>query len=334
MWKNALPFVVVPVLGISVWTLAGSHFGFQAPAYRVGFALAFALALVIIFRLGARAGLTPKIAAGLFMFGVLIVPSLLLGGIVPAGASTPFGTPLGFTVVSALAVALVLSGLLLYAGTSDRQAIPTAGPSTHQDLMSRPALITAALLLGVTFHTLYWLMIWDSSYDPIGVIWLIPLVLIALLLGIALVIVPARRSKIAGVLFAFLLPACLIAITATAHNVGFRALTEARAERVSRALETYHDRHGRYPENLRQLLPRNLLFLPTPTVLFGQSWCYDSGDDFYRLGFVDRSHWSDPRLIGRVFATGGQAPDQPSLCAPEIRSLTDRYPDLFVKIEE
>lgn len=334
MWKKALPFIVMPVLGISVWTLAGTPFGLQAPVYRAGFALASALALMAIYRMGACAGLNVKIAAGLFMLGVLVIPSLLLSGMVPAGATTPFGTPLGFTIVFALAAALILSGLLLHAGMRDGQAIPAGSAPAHQGHMSRLALITAALLLGVTFHTLYWLMIWDSSYDPVGLLWLIPLVLIALLIGIALVALPARRTKIAGVLFAVLVPACLIAITATAHNVGFRALTEARAKRVSQALETYHDRHGRYPETLQQLLPRNLLFLPTPTVLYGQSWCYESGGDNYRLGYIDRSHWSDPRLVGRVSATNGRAPEEPSLCATEISSLINRYPDLFVKIEE
>jgi hypothetical protein len=117
----------------------------------------------------------------------------------------------------------------------------------------------------------------------------------------------------------------MIAVSARAQRVDFRQLTEERAERVTQAIETYHAREGHYPQDLRQLTPWYVLSLPGPVIIYGQDWCYDGGEDYYRLGYVYREHWSDPRLIGRIYKTK-EAPDLPGICAEEIAALEERYP--------
>ena len=82
----------------------------------------------------------------------------------------------------------------------------------------------------------------------------------------------------------------MIAVSARAQSVDFRQLTEERAERASQAIETYCAREGRYPQDLRQLTPGYVLSLPGPVTIYGQDWCFDGGDDYYRLGYVYREH--------------------------------------------
>jgi hypothetical protein len=134
------------------------------------------------------------------------------------------------------------------------------------------------------------------------------------------------RTKLAGLLYSLLIPALMIAASAGAQRVDFRQLTEERAGRASQAIEAYYAREGRYPQDLRQLTPWYVLSLPGPVIIYGQDWCYDGGDDYYRLGYVYREHWSDPRLTGRIYRTIGEAPDLHGMCEEEIIALQRRYP--------
>jgi hypothetical protein len=119
----------------------------------------------------------------------------------------------------------------------------------------------------------------------------------------------------------------MIAVSARAQRVDFRQLTEERAERVTQAIETYYAREGRYPQDLRQLVPRYVLSLPGPVIIYGQDWCYDGGEDYYRLGYLDREHWSDPRLFGRVYSAKGDSPLKVDVCQPAIDIYRAQHPD-------
>ena len=118
----------------------------------------------------------------------------------------------------------------------------------------------------------------------------------------------------------------MIAVSARAQRVDFRQLTEERAERVSQAIETTYTRKGSYPQDLQHLIPWYVLSLPGPVTIYGQDWCYDGGEDYYRLGYVYREHWSDPDLHGRIYRAKGKVPDLPGICAEEIAALEKRYP--------
>jgi len=182
-------------------------------------------------------------------------------------------------------------------------------------------------LLAKTLHNLYWLMFWDNTGDSFGYYWLVVPVLAALFSGATLSIARPGRTKLAGYLYSLLISALRIAGSARAQRVDFRQLTEERAGRVSQALESYYAREGRYPQDLRQLTPGYVLSLPGPVIIYGQDWCYDGGDDYYRLGYVYREHWSDPRLTGRIYKTKGEVPDLPRMCEREVVALQERYPD-------
>ena len=76
----------------------------------------------------------------------------------------------------------------------------------------------------------------------------------------------------------------MFAVSARAQRVDFRQLKGERTGWTSQAIETYYARKGSYPQDLRQLTPWYVLSLPGPVIIYGQDWCYDGGDDYYRLG--------------------------------------------------
>jgi hypothetical protein len=99
-----------------------------------------------------------------------------------------------------------------------------------------------------------------------------------------------------------------------------------RAERVSQALAAYHNQVGRYPQDLQQLTPRYIFSLAEPVIISGQAWCYDGGADYYRLGYVYREHWSDPRLRGKLYKAAGNMPHLQPLCWEEVVQIQEQNP--------
>jgi hypothetical protein len=118
----------------------------------------------------------------------------------------------------------------------------------------------------------------------------------------------------------------LLSIYIAAQLVEFRQLTDNRADRVSQAIEAYYAREGHYPDELSQLTPRYLLSVRHPVVIYPQEWCFESGADYYALGYVNRDHWSDPRLYANITAISGAVPQDVDLCKTEISALKERYP--------
>ena len=118
----------------------------------------------------------------------------------------------------------------------------------------------------------------------------------------------------------------MILVSTLAQRVDFRALTSQRADRVVQSIESFYAREGHYPESLSELTPRFILVLPEPIIIYGQEWCYESGDGYFRLGYVDREHWSDPRLIGRIYKTEGSPVGQSLMCEAEVATLQQADP--------
>ncbi len=127
----------------------------------------------------------------------------------------------------------------------------------------------------------------------------------------------------------------MISVSSLAQRVDFREVTDRRAERTVRAIERFYAREGRYPTALSELAPSYLLSIPEPMIIYGQDWCYDSGQAYYRLGYIDRAHWSDPRLIGRVYKSAGETPGSGQMCMEEFNTIQSRDPDFpYTYLEE
>jgi len=276
------------------------------------------------------------IYAGLFILAGLVWPTSMLVENFSDRLSQPFGTLLAITLFMMPSMALVMAALLLYSGLNfykewqNGGAVKGGGSQAQRKQAGRAVvvvLVLSALLLTKTLYNLYWLTVWDNTYDSLGYYWLVVPVLAALFSGVMLSIARPGRTNLAGLLYSLLIPALMIAVSARAQSVDFCQLTEERAGRVSQAIESYYAREGRYPQDLRQLTPGYVLSLPGPVIMCGQDWCYDGGDDYYRLGYVYREHWSSPYLTGRIYKTKGEVPDLYRMCEEEVVALQKRYPD-------
>lgn len=224
-----------------------------------------------------------------------------------------------------MAAVLFASGLRQYLERAGARTAGPEGPSAPRnpdgrraDYLAGASLALSLLVLAVTLHNLYWLMVWDKTTDSIGIFWLVLTFPAVMLSGSLAFLYLFRRATLAGLSFAVLVPVLLIVVSVLAWRTDYRALTEARAERVVRAIEAYHAREGRYPQSLPQLVPRYLLSLPGPVIINGLDWCYDAGQAGYQFGYLDREHWSSPNPVGNLFSRGGAVQDLPDLCGLEI----------------
>jgi hypothetical protein len=123
---------------------------------------------------------------------------------------------------------------------------------------------------------------------------------------------------LSGLLYMPLLALLLIAVSRQAQQVDFRQLTGQRAEQVVQAVERYYEREGRYPATLDEVTVWPRRTLPGPVILYGQEWCYDGGPDYYRLGYIDREHWSAPHRIPQLYNAVGELPDLDPLCGVRV----------------
>lgn len=131
-----------------------------------------------------------------------------------------------------------------------------------------------------------------------------------------------------------LIPA-LIGVYNLAKQIDFRQLTNQRAEHVSHLIETYHAKTGRYPENIQELTPWYVFPLPGPVIIYGEYWCYDSdGENYYRLGYLNREHWSSPNLIGQIHTSKGQVASQHQICEKEATAMMEYDPHDYWTFEE
>ncbi|HQU37276.1 MAG TPA: hypothetical protein PLR65_11900 [Anaerolineales bacterium] len=247
------------------------------------------------------------IFTGLVLLALLLIPTSLLFSDLATAAF--FLIPL----------ALVNAAFLLYSGLSLRSSEPQAR-------IGIPVFFVGILLIIGTLFKIYDLTVWDNTYDSLKYILLFAPMLAVLLSGLTLLIALPSKTKLAGIAYLLLVPVLMIWVSTLAQRVDFRALTSQRADRVVQAIESFYAREERYPASLSELTPRYILALPEPVIIYGQTWCYESGDGYYRLGYVDREHWSDPRMIGRIFKAEGQPAQQSLMCEAEIATLQQADP--------
>jgi hypothetical protein len=263
----------------------------------------------------------------------------------PGGLPAIARNPLLETILPQLlpALAPLVAALLLLSGLRSLPGRPVAergasaagrpGDSNRTRPAGRAPALAAfglgILVLGGGFYQLYWLLVWDTTYDALDFIWLGIPILAALLGAALLALMLARRQQRAGLLYALIVPALMIGVYLQAKAVDFRALTAARAERIARALETYRARQGAYPDALNELVPWTMLSIPAPVVLHGQDWCYQSDGDYYRLGAVNREHWSSPELYTTVYQAVGGTAKAGDLCQAAIAELRATYPGYY-----
>ena len=337
--RTVFYLIALTLLGIGCWLAATLLLGSQSFGWKLLLTAGCWLFITGMIWAARRLDPRPWIAAGLLALAALFLPLSVLAEIIPNNDVHSFATNVAFTLVLIMSLALIIiaillaSGLVLYKAGYKAGEGKGAGAQLSRQTSGRTAVVSlllGALLLVKALHSLYWLTIWDSTTDSMIIIWLILLFMAVFFSSVLLVATLPGSAKLVGFLYLLFMPFLLMTVSAFAQRVEFRQLTEARAARVSQAIEAYHNQKGYYPHDLRQLTPQYILSLPEPVILFGQDYCYDGGGGEYRLGYVDREHWSDPRLFGRIHSsTNEEAPHLPPLCGEEISALIARAPKYY-----
>lgn len=320
------------ILTIAWWLVVSLLWGFPSPGGLIVLTIIGWLVASIVVLVARRVSNTVWIYVGFIILAALFLPDSIIIEI-SARLSQPFEE--AFTILLTLPVALVVAALLLYSGLNLNKKWQNADMVQDSDSQAQRkhtgraavvVLVLSALILAKVLHNFYWFMVWDTTGDSLGDLWLPLPVLVVLFSSALLLSLLPGRTKLASFLYLLLIPV-LIAISARAQSVDFRQLTEERAGRVSQAIESYYAREGRYPQDLRQLTPFYILSLPGPVIIYGQDWCYQGGKDYYRLGYLDREHWSSPILFGRVYSAKGNSPLKVDICQPAIDTYRAQHPD-------
>ncbi len=335
---RAFYLLVLLALTLACWVAAVGWFGLNGLGFLIILVPLCVLWAPVVTPAVRRLGARVWIYAGLVILVTLsVVPTAVLGEFhqnLPVHLPHAVEYILSLTILFMPPAAVVVAALLFYSGLTlfDEWRNASQGRDNNSPARHRPAGRTAAialvislLLLGVMLYNLYWLMVWDSTTDALDFLWLIFPILAALFAGLLLAVALPRWTKLTGLAYALLIPALMIAVSVNAKSVDFRQLTQARAAQVSQAIESYYAREDRYPQDLHQLTPWDVLSLPGPVIIYGEDWCYDGGADYYRLGYVDREHWSSPNFTGHLYKAKGQAPELHPFCSVEIAGLQKRF---------
>jgi hypothetical protein len=274
------------------------------------------------------------LTVGLLTLTGLVLPDTSLLAIWPVPPAQQLDAYL-FRTHALLILAVLVIGLLLYTGLNRYLAVLSGSASEDGRLSAsnwpdRPTavalLVLSGLVLAKMLHNLYWLSLWDKTHNGFEWLWLVLPVLATLLVAVLLAVGLPGRTSLVGFAYFLLMPALLIAVFASARLVDNRQLTAGRAGQVNQAIERYYEQEGRYPATLAQLTGWSSRSLPRPLILYGQQWCYDGGLDdghaYYRLGYLDRLHWSDPRLIGQTHKLVGQLPKLDPVCQAEFVAVS------------
>jgi hypothetical protein len=324
MLPNSLPLIeAIMLLAITIWGAASLQY-------------------IIVQRTRARLW----VYAGFLTLAGLVVPTSLLPDH-RLGLPQPLGTLVAVIIFILPSLGITLVGLIFQTGINDyiewKQTITAENP--YRQAVNQPngrvvwfVFMLAILLLGKTLYNIYWLLVWDSTYDSFDFLWIVLPIFAAFVTVLASIksLVgmsrSARNEKItfAGAVFLLMIPVLLITTYGSANQVNFRQLTEERATRLSQAIEAYYARKGVYPQNLGQLTPWYLLAIPVPVIINGADWCYDGGDGYYRLGYINRENWSAPQITGRLFKSQGDITNLPPLCEREIAELKKLDPGFWM----
>ena len=293
---------------------------------RYGVIIPDALLLAALWALADRC-----VASGVALGLVSLALLAFYGVLVSIGRASPppnwLSIPLGTGVI-------VLPRLVVASAATLTSASLGLLPRQEGDGQSRAALACwrpivwrlglAVLLLGVLAYTILWASIWDQTID-LGILASVFLLAgtTAVAAGTLMGLTLTRWRRSAGLAFAVLVPLLMYGAVETGRDVSHHALTEARAVHIQHALERFHDRSEHYPEELRELVPRDLLWIPGPVIVRGYGWCYQGTEDGYRLGTFYREYWNLPFSL-RIYASAGSAPTSEWACEKELAALKSR----------
>jgi hypothetical protein len=315
--KTLLLFLIVVFLFISLG-LAGNL---------AGLAGNLAVAMLFIILGGALLALVWKvwIWIGRWYLAVWAVQMMFLCvSIWATDANTPLlETPPWLVSIVKMAVGFLIPGLAIIVAAR-LVYMSQVGDQSKDWRKVILILLLAASILVLMGYQIVLASVWDVATDGLAGIFLWLLISV---LGIAAAMVMAwflpNKRKLLALAFALIVPILMrcafwIGTYGPDGKWGMSPafVTERRAEMIDRAIQRYYEQRGGYPRVLNDLVPRNLVYIPQPIMIPGQTWCYEGGHDYYRLGYVYRQYFSTPASV-RVYAAIGEPPVLDWACEDE-----------------
>jgi len=216
-------------------------------------------------------------------------------------------------------VAVVLVARLVYASLAGDR------PSNWTATVIR--LAVAVLLLLVIGDLIVTETVWVQAEDSLSVI---PLVVFLVATAAAMLLAWAVTGwcRLAALGFALLVTLTASYAVAQGWRMSPPWLTEARAEKIDRAIQGYYERQGHYPSRLANLVPFYLWRIPQPMIFRDQTWCYEGGNDYYRLGYVHQPGfgWPPDSISIQIHAAEGEPPEPSWPCDDELERAKSKAP--------
>ena len=314
--------ILISLLGL---VLVGLLFGLDDSLGYVPLVLLGSLILVVTWKVAGR---TDTLAIGLSVLALALLGLYYRRIVIGYPLSGPLWTQTVYRwlgIVPMLAVAL--SALLVTLGI---QRLP-ARQGDHPNSTLRtwlPAFLRfglAFLLLACLAGTILWGSIWDQTSDGLlGILLSVYCSLVSIGAGVLMTFTLSGRQRYASLVFLILVPLLLFQAFTLGWRISNTDVTARRAARIQRAVERFYAREERYPAVLEELIPSDLLWIPGPVILQGEDWCYQGGQDYYRLGAFYRDFFSLPLLV-KIYAQAGTPPETGWECGERLAEMKARY---------
>ena len=148
-------------------------------------------------------------------------------------------------------------------------------------------------------------------------------ILLVILTGMIFIGVSSKHKRNAAIVYTILLPLLLVGAYGAGWLVDPNAITRSRADHLVQAIERFQGEQDIYPANLETLTPQYIPYILGPLTGRGQVWCYQSGADFYRLGYAYYQRYYGPTFPTGysevlIHAAAGEPPGGPWMCDEEL----------------
>jgi hypothetical protein len=230
---------------------------------------------------------------------------------------------------------IILSAVLLASALDLLRQSPPAGENNQTSTRKRTwkkgwQIFLAILLLLALAYVTFWESVWDQTSDGLGGIWLaFQASFAAVVCGGVLGIRAKSWHRSAGFAFALLVPIWLIGAFYTGWKVDYQALTQQRAARIAAAISNYQFREGHFPDSLHELVPKDLLWVPSQVILRQEDWCYQGVENAYVLGVYWRHYFSTPLEVKTYASSGCLVKSLEAACQSRLPALKQHYDPLL-----
>jgi hypothetical protein len=285
------------------------------------FILPGVLLLVIVWGIGLRSRLAALVLTIVAVLGLAALNYTLWNEPPALPIVDQISMPLGVSFYLMPALLIVLPAVLI---TLALRPLAETTEGERRFTWQQGLLLALALLLPLLpSHVIYWGAIWDQTDDGIfAIVTAQPAAVFAIGAGMAMMLVLRGKYRLAGLAFMLLAPAIAWQAMTLGMQTSHHTITEERAARIAEALGQYRGREGRYPAALAELAPGDLLFIPQPVLLPGETWCYAAEADAYRLEAFYREFFSGPVSL-RPYQFAGDAPA--TACGERLAAVQERF---------